>query len=117
MFNVLRNDTLVTDSISETFVTDDRLVDDIYINGVYVNFLPGDQLHSGDTVTLITSSITEDYYNFIIELQTEIGYKDPLFSGPPANVSTNLSNGAVGYFSAFPSAYTKYVIPPDVGPQ
>jgi hypothetical protein len=117
MFNVLRNDTLITDSISETFVTDDRLVDDIYINGVYVNFLPGKDLHSGDTVTLVTSSITKDYYDFVLELQTEIGYKDPLFSGPPANVSTNLTNGAVGYFSAFPSAYTKYVIPPDVGPK
>jgi len=117
MFNVMRNDTLITDSISETFVTDDRLVDDIYINGVYVNFLPGYQLHANDTVTLVTSSITKDYYNFVIELQTEIGYKDPLFSGPPANVSTNLTNGAVGYFSAYPSAYTKYIIPPDVGPQ
>lgn len=117
MFNVLRNDTLITDSISETFVTDDRLVDDIYINGVYVNFLPGYQLHAGDTVTLVTSSITKGYYDYIIELQTEIGYKDPLFSGPPANVSTNVSNGAVGYFSAYPSAFTKYVIPLYEGPR
>jgi len=117
MFNVMRNDTLITDSISETFVTDDRLVDDIYINGVYVNFLPGYQLHAGDTVTLITSSITKDYYSFVLELQTEIGYKDPLFSGPPANVSSNLSNGAVGYFSAYPSAFTDYIIPLDEGPK
>lgn len=117
MFNVLRNDTLITDSISEAFVTDDRLVDDIYINGVYVNFIPGYELNANDTVTLITSSITKDYYDFIIELQTEIGFKDPLFSGPPANVSTNLTNGAVGYFSAYPSAYSKYIIPPDIGPR
>lgn len=113
MFNVLRNDTLITDSISETFVTDDRLVDDMYINGAYVNFLPGSDLAPGDKVTLVTSSITADYYGFILELQTEIGYKDPLFSGPPANVSTNLNNGAVGYFSAYPSAYTDYTIPED----
>lgn len=117
MFNVLKNDTLITDSISETFVVDDRLVDDMYINGVYTNFLPGYQLHANDTVTLVTSSITKEYYNYIIELQIEIGYKDPLFSGPPANVSSNLTNGAVGYFSAYPSAFTKYVIPPGAGPE
>lgn len=111
MFNILRNDTLVTDSISEVFVTDDRLVDNMYINGVYVNFLPGDQLKPGDKVTLVTSSITQDYYNYVLQLQTEINYKDPLFSGPPANVLTNLTNGAVGYFVAFPSAYTDYIVP------
>jgi hypothetical protein len=113
MFNVMRNDTLVTDSISKVFVTDDRLVDDMYIMGAWVTFVPEYEFKPGDTVTLITSSITKEYYDFIIELQTEIGYKDPLFSGPPANVSTNLTNGAVGYFSAYPSAYTHYVIPLD----
>jgi hypothetical protein len=113
MFDVLRNDTLITDSISEVFVTDDRLVDNMYINGVYVNFLPGDQLHPGDKVTLITSSITKEYYEYVIELQTEINFKDPIFSGPPANVSTNISNGAVGYFVAYPSTFTDYIIPED----
>lgn len=113
MFNVMRNDTILTDSVSRVSVSDDRLVDDMYINGIWVIFLEEEQLAPGDKVTLITSSITADYYDFIIELQTEIGYKDPLFSGPPANVSTNLSNNAVGFFSAFPSAYTDYVIPAD----
>jgi len=111
MFNALRNGVLITDTIWKVSITDDKLIDGNYIYGAYVMILDSSELKTGDHFTLITSSITEDYYNYILELQTEISLNIPLFSGPPANVSTNLNEGAVGYFAAFPSAFTETVVP------
>ena len=112
MFNAIVNGVFITDTISEVGLTDDKLVDDSYINGAYIMVLDRSKLNPGDHFTLITSSITEEYFNYIIELQTEIAPKIPLFSGPPANVSTNLNKGAVGYFAVFPSAFTDYIVRP-----
>lgn len=112
MFNAIVNGVFITDTISKVGISDDRMVDDSYINGAYIMILDRSQLNPGDHFTLITSSVTEEYFNYITELQTEIAPKIPLFSGPPANVSTNLSNGAVGYFAAFPSAFTDYIVRP-----
>ncbi len=111
MFNALRNGLLITDTIWKVSVADDKLIDGNYINGAIVMALDSSNLKTGDHFTLITSSITEEYYSFILELQTEISIKVPLFSGPPANVSTNLNEGAVGYFAAFPSAFTEAIVP------
>lgn len=106
MFNVLRNGVLITDSISRTQITDDILVDGMYLNGIYTSFFYEDEMAIGDTITLITSGISEDYYDYVSEAQTELFPKVPIFSGPPANVKSNISNGAVGYFAAFTSDTT-----------
>lgn len=110
MFNALRNGELITDTIWKVNVTDDVLINGNYIYGAYVMFLDGEDLSPGDVFTLITSSITEEYYNYLIELQTEISPSIPLFSGPPANVSTNISEGAVGYFATFPSSMMETIV-------
>lgn len=103
MFNALRNNQLITDSISRVGITDDRLVDGIYISGIYTLFFYEDELDIGDTVTMITSAITQDYYKYVSEVQTELFPKVPIFSGPSANVRSNISNGAIGYFATFVS--------------
>ena len=110
MFNGMRNDTLITDTISEVNVIDDELFDGNYINGVAIMGFDKDELKPGDKFTLILSNITEDYYNYIIEVQTELMPNVPIFSGPPANVSTNVDNGAVGYFAAYTSAYASTIV-------
>ncbi|RLD45691.1 MAG: hypothetical protein DRI89_00420 [Bacteroidetes bacterium] len=111
MFNGLRNGTLLTDTVWKMTVTDDKLFDGNYVYGAYVMVLDSSELKPSDQFTLVTSSITEEYYIFIIELQTEISMNIPLFSGPPANVSTNLNKGAVGYFAAFSSDFTETIVP------
>jgi len=111
MFNALRNGALITDTIWKVTISDDKLIDGNYIYGALVMALDGSDLKTGDHFTLITSSITEEYYNYILELQTEISLNIPIFSGPPANISTNLNEGAVGYFAAFPSAFTEAIVP------
>ncbi len=110
MFNGLLNDILITDTISQVTVSNDELIDGNYLNGVTVMGFSEEDIKPGDKFTLILSTITEDYYNYIIELQTEISMNIPIFSGPPANVSTNVDNGAVGYFAAYPSTYSSTIV-------
>ncbi|HDO28242.1 MAG TPA: DUF4249 domain-containing protein [Bacteroidetes bacterium] len=110
MFNALRNDTILTDSLSRIGITDDRLVDGMYLPGIYVLFFNKDELAIGDTVTLLLSGISKDYFRFLDEAQQELQPNVPFFSGPPANVRSNINNGALGYFSAYSSIHTSTII-------
>jgi hypothetical protein len=115
-FMVLKNQKLLTDTINEWFVTDDKFFNGSYTNGATVAYLqqgsPQEGLKPGDTVGVEVNSIGKEYYNFIIEAQTELFGSNPLFSGPPANVKGNISNGAIGFFSAY-SATRSYAITPE----
>ena len=113
MFNAYVNGQIMTDSLSRVGVTDDRIVDGGYLNGVYILFLPKEELNYGDTLTVSTSTITEDYYRYLVEAQTELNPKNPLFSGPPANVRSNISNGALGYFAVYSSYFTTSIVTED----
>jgi hypothetical protein len=63
----------------------------------------------GDTITLQMSGITKDYFNFIIQLQDQTSqFRNPLFSGPPANVITNIE-GASGFFAAYSKTYSSTI--------
>jgi len=105
-FNIIKNGVLITDTIDEIGISDDRFFNGSYTNGATVYYLleenPDEVVYPGDTITLIMGGITKEYYYFIIDLMDEtFEYRNPLFSGPPANVSTNISNGAVGFFAAY----------------
>lgn len=110
MFNAFVNGQPVTDSLSRIGITDDRIVDGGYLYGVYILFLRENEVAFGDTLTIATSTITEDYFRFLTEAQTELNPKNPLFSGPPANVKSNISNGALGYFAVFSSYFTSSIV-------
>ena len=112
MFKVKRNGRLITDTLRKVGVSAD-----VYYNGVYIKGEPvallregraNEKLNSGDTVTLETFSITEGYYNFILDVYMESSGSDP-FGGQPANISTNLSNKAVGYFTAMAVARNSFI--------
>lgn len=113
MFDIYKNDTLLTDTISEKQVVDDRFYDGGFTNGIGVGYLnqsrKSQKLRPGDVITFKASSITEEYANFIWELQEEVSFSTPLFSGPPANVEGNISGGAVGFFASFPVMYASTV--------
>lgn len=110
VFNAFVNTQPITDSLSRINVTDDRIVDDTYLNGIWVLFLREDEVAVGDTVTLATTSISEDYFRYLNEARTELLPKNPLFSGPPANVRSNITNGALGYFAVFSSVLTSTIV-------
>jgi hypothetical protein len=104
-FKVLKNRILLTDSLQELIVEDDIFFNGNYIYGAPSQFLDQTKkdeiIKPGDTVTFEINGITEEYYNFILEAQSEIFYQTPMFSGPPANISSNISNGAIGFFTAY----------------
>jgi hypothetical protein len=113
MFEILKNGILMSDTISKKWVSDDRFFNGNYTFGVTVGFLdnekPWEAVNPGDTVTLRMSSITEDYYRFILEVQDQtFRFRNPLFSGPPANVRTNVKN-AHGYFATYSITYSSTV--------
>jgi hypothetical protein len=104
-FLVSKNGRMITDTLDEWFVTDDRFFNGNYVYGAPIAYLQGDKvdeiLKAGDLITVEMNSIGQKYESFIIEAQAEIRGSNPLFSGPPANVSGNISNGAIGFFAAY----------------
>jgi hypothetical protein len=104
-FLISRNNTMITDSLSEWFVTDDKFFNGNYTNGAAIGFLeqgnPEHQLLPGDTILAEINSIGKEYANFLWEAQSELWGSNPLFSGPRANVKGNINNGAVGFFAAY----------------
>jgi len=114
-FNVYRNDTLLTYPVNEVSITDDSYFNGNYINGAAIYYFVNDEeygeyLYPGDTITVHMGGITEEYYNFLYEFQEETSeFRNPLFSGPPANISTNISNGAIGFFAAYSVSYASTV--------
>jgi hypothetical protein len=114
-FKIKKNGVMLTDSLPEINVQNDDLFNGNYINGVPVIILhenrPDEKLIQGDTIVFEMMGITHEYYKFITEAQTELFGSNPLFSGPPANISTNLSNGALGFFAAVNIKRTKTIAP------
>ncbi len=104
-FKLIKNNDVLTDSLTKYSILSDDLFDTGYFPGMPVGFLsddnPREAVHAGDTVTLEMDCIEEAYYNFVTEAQLEIAGNYPLFSGPPANVISNIDNGAQGIFAAY----------------
>jgi hypothetical protein len=116
LFDVLQNDSLLTDKITSKLVTNDLMFENQYITGYtgglvlfedsanYEKYPPdmrkyGNFLGPGDRLEVRLSKISKDYYNFIYQCMTEQGGENPIFGGPPSNIVTNISNGAVGFFT------------------
>jgi hypothetical protein len=115
VFKARVNKKLVTDTLTELVVQNDDLFNGNYTYGITSQFLleskEDEKLFPGDTVTFEANSITEDYYNFLVEAQSESFGQTPLFSGPPANISSNISNGALGFFTAYSITRSSKIVP------
>jgi hypothetical protein len=58
-------------------------------------------LTSGDSMVVEFSNISKAYFDFIDDCTHQKNGSNPMFGGPPANISTNISNGARGFFTAY----------------
>lgn len=108
MFKAYKNNILLSDTINEPTYTDDLLVNGRYSNGFAAYFLnedkPDEVLKKGDMMSLEICSITEEYMYFLYDVQLETTPKTPLFSGPSANVRTNIiGEDAFGFFATYSS--------------
>jgi hypothetical protein len=113
LFNYYRNGELMSDTITKKVVSDDKFYNGSYMTGVNVIYInnehPWTSLQKGDTIMLQMSGITKEYYNFINQVQ-QSGFNLPFFTGPPANVQGNISNGGIGFFAAYSNSFAKTVV-------
>jgi hypothetical protein len=114
-FLVFKNGKMVTDTLNEWLVTDDKFFNGSYANGATIAYLNQDSpevgLKPGDKITVEMNSIEGNYAGFLWAAQTELYGSNPLFSGPSANVPGNISNGAVGFFAAYSATRCSVITP------
>jgi hypothetical protein len=67
---------------------------------------------AGTIITENRYSLTTDHAKFIREMLMETSWQGGLFSSVPANVTTNLSSGAVGWFGACGKTSLSLVVTP-----
>ena len=113
LFNLYRNGTLMTDTITKKVVSDDKFYNGSYMNGVDVIYINNqhawETLYPGDIITLQMSGITKEYFDFINQVQ-QAGFNLPFFSGPPANVQGNVTNGGIGFFAAYSNSFATAIV-------
>lgn len=88
--------TMQGDSMRNGGFANDDFVDGEYFEGIELSEV--DRFYElGDTAVLEFYSIGEESANFLMDIESEIFRGSP-FDPPPANVRTNFTGGAVGYF-------------------
>jgi hypothetical protein len=94
------DDKHISDTIRTKSFVNDEIVNGSYIGDWTVYQIPDYKIESDTVIVrlqmLSISKAKFDYYNAIL-LETD--WSGSGFSGPPANVPTNISNGALGFFS------------------
>lgn len=68
-------------------------------------------IHSGDTVTVLLQSIDSNVYEYFRELKQLTREQTGIQTAVPGNPTSNLSNKALGFFSAY-SVRSKYAVVP-----
>ncbi|MFT5185077.1 MAG: hypothetical protein ACI84C_002213 [Flavobacteriales bacterium] len=101
MWTMNVNSESVRDTLNELSFVNDDLYDGIYVPDVEIHSLEIDiEATIGDTVEVIQWNIGREGYDVFVGILNETAFNGGLFDAPPANVNTNISNGAVGYFGA-----------------
>ncbi|HXB28327.1 MAG TPA: DUF4249 domain-containing protein [Puia sp.] len=82
----------------EIFIFDDRLSDGKYISATLRT--DSSYLKSGDQLKVNMFSIDQNVYNYFLQLRQSSGTGAFNSTASPANPTSNISGGALGYFSA-----------------
>lgn len=93
----------------EIFVFDDRLSDGRYISSTLRT--DSSYLNAGDMLQVNMYCIDEPVYNYFFQLAQSSGVGAFNSSASPANPSSNISNGALGYFSAHTTQSKTVIVP------
>jgi hypothetical protein len=120
------NDTLSTSRLSRAIVVSDYGIDGQYWDGLPLmqfedsenEFFGGREeqyryniVTSGDKITFCISLIEKGFCDFVEQAQRERRGENPFFGGPASNITTNISNGGVGYFTSFCTTKMDVVVP------
>ena len=107
-WRTLLNGESLSDSLINLIFTPDQGSDGVYLEGIAVDEIVA---LPGDTVVLEQYSISEQANDIWLAMLLETEFRGGLFDSPPANVETNVSNGALGYFGAFSVSRGMAVVP------
>jgi hypothetical protein len=95
LFKFYRNDSLMVYNDTDIYYADDEVL------GEQIDGVPSPIYYSpGDKARVEAYSLSRNGYVFYNDLQILLTSDGGLFSQPPSNSRTNLSNGALGYFQA-----------------
>ncbi len=95
------NGASVRDTLRELTFIDDEFYDGAYVEDIEIDYLDIEtEANPGDTVFIEQYNIGGEAYDIFIGIMNETQWNGGLFDAPPANVETNLSNGALGYWGA-----------------
>jgi hypothetical protein len=108
LWKYYKNNKIETDSLFEWIFTDDLLVNGKYIPGLSMFLV--EEAVPGDTIKVESRSITKEYYDFLNAIMLETYWNGGGFSGPPANIKGNVSNGGQGFFLATDVGYSSTTI-------
>ena len=90
---------------NDIMIASDELVQED-INGMEAPF----PYQLGDTAKVEMYSLTEEAYKFYSGLNSNLNNEGGFFSSPPANPSSNITNGALGLFQTSAVETIEYVI-------
>jgi len=99
------------DSVEVEYTTDYRIADDELSNGISTRiFTTFTGFESGDTLNIELASIDEPTHLYFKTLEDAISGAG-FASAAPANPTTNFSEGALGYFSAWSKDEIEFIVP------
>ncbi|MDB5274142.1 MAG: hypothetical protein JWO58_2509 [Chitinophagaceae bacterium] len=93
LFKYYKNDSLYRRDNSSLYITDSRFV------GTNIQGYETPQPYQiNDVAKINIYTLTKEAYNFYNDLDAQLNNDGGFFSTPPANTSTNFSNGPIGLF-------------------
>lgn len=112
MWRTYVNGEPLRDSLPEIFFVTDQFYDGLYIENADIEYLetPGEAV-AGDVVLIEQINMGRTGYEVLQGIMNETEWNGGLFDAPPANVATNLSNGALGYFGVAGVSTIEVVLP------
>jgi hypothetical protein len=124
LLRYILNDTLVDYQLSSYRILSDIAFNNSYVDGFPVMFLDdiankeiagvdhGEvYVKQGDKITVCVSRIEKGFAEFVRQCRSEKQGENPFFGGPASNITTNITNGGVGYFTAFTTSMTDAYVP------
>lgn len=81
----------------------------LFSNIEYYTAMPPEYTEKDDTLVVIRVSLSDGYYKHLNQKFMEYDWKEGVFASQPGNLSTNMSEGAMGYFFAS-DLYKKEII-------
>ena len=91
----------IKDTLRELTISEDGPYDGGLVENVEIDFVDMEsEAVMGDTLLLEQWNIGFDSYEVLNEILNQTAFQGGIFDAPPANVSTNISNGALGLWGA-----------------